>query len=233
MKNWYLLIGLLFCSGAHAQVIKQDSIPEAEVLKVVKDTLRPVLKEVLRPDVLAELEESTDSIPVTIKTGPYQPVPKKSAIYSLLLPGMGQIYNRDYWKLPFVYAGLGGAVYMISWNSVRYQDFLKPYLSSYNKVTGVTTKERIPVYIRGEDEFRELTVDQIKRGKTFYRRFKGYGFVVLGLTYALAAVEANVAAHLKNFNANMNEDLTLKLEPSNERTLFSQSAPGVKLVLAF
>lgn len=200
---------------------------------MVKDTLRPVLKEVLRPDGLAELEKSADSIPVTIKTGPFKPVPKKSAIYSLLLPGMGQIYNRDYWKLPFVYAGLGGAVYMVYWNSIRYNDFLKPYLSSYNPKTGVTSTERIPVYIRGDDEFRELTIDQIKRGKTFYRRYKGYGFIVFGLTYALAAVEANVAAHLKNFNANMNEDLTLKFEPSNESTLFSQSATGVKLVLAF
>lgn len=199
MKHWYLLIGLLYYATADAQVVKKDTIPEAEVLRVVKDTLRPVVEEVLRPDGLAALENASDSIPATIKRDPGLPVPKKSALYSLLLPGAGQIYNRDYWKLPFVYAGLGGAVYMIRWNSLRYNDFLGPYLSSYDPVTKQTlsSSERIPVFIRDDNETRELTVDQIKRGKTFYRRYKGYGFIVFGLVYALAAVEANVAAHLR------------------------------------
>ena len=224
---------LLLSFGANAQVTRPDTLPEARIVKQVADTLRPVLKEVVRPDELAKLENAEDSIPVTIITKSGGPIPKKSAIYSLILPSLGQIYNRDYWKLPFVYAGLGAAVYTIHWNNLRYHDYLKPYLSSVNPTTGKPTGDKFPVYIRARDETLELTVDQIKRGKTFYRRYKGYGFVILGLTYALTAVEANVAAHLKNFNANMNEDLTFKLEPSNERTLFLQSAPGVKLVLAF
>lgn len=224
---------LLLSFGANAQVTRPDSLPEAKVIKQVSDTLRPVLKEVVRPDELAKLENAEDSIPVTIITKPGGPIPKKSAIYSLILPSLGQIYNRDYWKLPFVYAGLGAAVYTIHWNTLRYNDYLKPYLSSVDPVTGASLGDKFPVYIRGRDETLELTVDQIKRGKTYYRRYRGYGFVILGLVYALTAVEANVAAHLKNFNANMNEDLTLRFEPSSERTLFSQSAPGVKLVLAF
>lgn len=224
---------LLLSFGANAQVTRPDSFPEAKVIKQVSDTLRPVLKEVVRPDELAKLENAEDSIPVTIITKPGGPIPKKSAIYSLILPSLGQIYNRDYWKLPFVYAGLGAAVYTIHWNTLRYNDYLKPYLSSVDPVTGASLGDKFPVYIRGRDETLELTVDQIKRGKTYYRRYRGYGFVILGLVYALTAVEANVAAHLKNFNANMNEDLTLRFEPSSERTLFSQSAPGVKLVLAF
>ncbi len=214
-------------------------------MKAAKDTLRPILKEVVRPDELAKLENAGDSIPVTILTDPGLPVPRKAAIYSLILPSLGQIYNRDYWKLPLVYGGLGAAVYTIHWNTLRYNDYLKPYLSSVNPETGdpVTiedpttgnqvVKTQFDVYIRKDDRIAQATVDQLKRGKTFYRRYREYGFVILGLVYALTAVEANVAAHLKNFNANMNEDLTLKLEPSNERTFLAQSAPGVKLVLAF
>ncbi len=228
-----MIVLLLVSFGSKAQVTSPDSLPKAEVVKAVKDTLLPVLEEVVRPDELAELENARDSIPVTIITKPGGPIPKKSAIYSLILPSLGQIYNRDYWKLPFVYAGLGAAVYTIHWNTLRYNDYLKPYLSSVDPVTGVSLGDKFPVYIRARDETLDLTVDQIKRGKTFYRRYREYGFVILGLVYALTAVEANVAAHLKNFNANMNEDLTLRFEPSNERTLFSQAAPGVKLVLAF
>lgn len=233
MKIEWVLGLLLLSFGANAQVTQPANLPETKVIKQVADTLRPVLKEVVRPDELAKLENALDSIPATIITEPGGPIPRKSAIYSLMLPSLGQIYNRDYWKLPFVYAGLGAAVYTIHWNTLRYNDYLKPYLSSVDPVTGESTGETFPVYIRGKDETVQLTVDQIKRGKTFYRRYRGYGFVILGLTYALTAVEANVAAHLKNFNANMNEDLTLKFEPSNERTFMAQSAPGLKLVLAF
>lgn len=233
MKKW-IIIGLLAISyRAQAQVTEPNRLPQTRVIKEVGDTLRTLVKDVLRPDELAKLQNAEDSIPVTIITKPGGPIPRKSAIYSLILPSLGQIYNRDYWKLPLVYGGLGAAVYTIHWNTLRYDDYLTPYLSSVDLVTARPTAEKFPVYIRGRDETLELTVDQIKRGKTFYRRYREYGFVILGLVYALTAVEANVAAHLKSFNANMNEDLTLKLEPSNERTFLSQAAPGVKLVLAF
>jgi len=233
LKKW-IIIGLLAISyRAQAQVTEPNRLPQTRVIKEVGDTLRTLVKDVLRPDELAKLQNAEDSIPVTIITKPGGPIPRKSAIYSLILPSLGQIYNRDYWKLPLVYGGLGAAVYTIRWNTLRYREYLKPYLLSVDLVTGRPTAEKFPVYIIGRDETLELTVDQIKRGKTFYRRYREYGFVILGLVYALTAVEANVAAHLKSFNANMNEDLTLKLEPSNERTFLSQAAPGVKLVLAF
>ena len=225
-------IGLvLLCFRVEAQTVPSERLPETVVPVVVRDTLRPVIKEVLRPENLAALEQ--DTMPATIKTGPSLPVPKKSAIFSLILPSAGQIYNRDYWKLPFVYAGFGGAGYMIYWNTVRYNDFLKPYLSSVDANGNPVDKSEFEVYIRTDKEYRTLSLDQIKRGKTFYRRYREYGFVILAVVYALTAVEANVAAHLKNFNANMNEDLTLRIEPSAERTFMAQTAPGVKLVIGF
>lgn len=222
---------MLLCYQAEAQTVPSERLPETVVPAVVGDTLRRVVKEVLRPENLAILEK--DTLPVTIKTGPNLPVPKKSAIYSLILPSAGQIYNRDYWKLPFVYAGFGGAGYMIYWNTLRYNDFLKPYLASVDANGKPLNKETYEVYIRTDKEYRSLSLDQIKRGKTFYRRYREYGFVILAVVYALTAVEANVAAHLKNFNANMNEDLTFRIEPSTERTFMAQTAPGVKLIIGF
>ena len=222
---------MLLSLGAEAQTVPSNPLPTTVVPAVVEDTLRPVIKEVLRPETLATLEK--DTIPATIKTGPNLPIPKKSAIYSLILPSAGQIYNRDYWKLPFVYAGFGGAGYMIYWNTLRYHDFLTPYLSSVDANGQSLNKETYEVYIRTDKEYRSLSLDQIKRGKTFYRRYREYGFVILAVVYALTAVEANVAAHLKNFNANMNEDLTFRIEPTTERNFMAQTAPGVKLVIGF
>ncbi len=222
---------MVLCLRVGAQTVPSERLPTIGVPMAVQDTVRPLIKGVLRPETLAILEK--DTIPATIKTGPHLPVPKKSAIYSLILPSAGQIYNRDYWKLPFVYAGFGGAGYMIYWNTLRYNDFLKPYLSSVDANGNSLNKETYEVYIRTDKEFRSLSLDQIKRGKTFYRRYREYGFVILAVVYALTAVEANVAAHLKNFNANMNEDLTLRIEPSAERTFMAQTAPGVRLVIGF
>jgi hypothetical protein len=222
---------VLLCFRVGAQTIPSEQVPKTGVPVTAGDTMRSVRKEVLRPDNLAALE--SDIIPATIRTGSRLPIPKRSAIFSLILPSAGQIYNRDYWKLPFVYAGFGGAGYMIYWNTVRYNDFLKPYLSSVDANGNPVDKTEFEVYIRTDNEFRSLSLDQIKRGKTFYRRYREYGFVILAVVYALTAVEANVAAHLKNFNANMNEDLTLRIEPSAERTFMAQTAPGVKLVIGF
>jgi hypothetical protein len=222
---------VLLCFRVGAQTIPSEQVPKTGVPVTAGDTMRSVRKEVLRPDNLAALE--SDTIPATIRTGSRLPIPKRSAIFSLILPSAGQIYNRDYWKLPFVYAGFGGAGYMIYWNTVRYNDFLKPYLSSVDANGNPVDKTEFEVYIRTDNEFRSLSLDQIKRGKTFYRRYREYGFVILAVVYALTAVEANVAAHLKNFNANMNEDLTLRIESSAERTFMAQTAPGVKLVIGF
>ncbi len=231
MKTGLWIAMMLLCLRVGAQTVPSERLPNTVVPVAVQDTVRPVIKEVLRPETLATLEK--DTLSATIETDPHLPVPKKSAIYSLILPSAGQIYNRDYWKIPFVYAGFGGAGYMIYWNTVRYKDFLKPYLSSVDANGKPLNKETYEVYIRTDKEFRSLSLDQIKRGKTFYRRYREYGFVFMAVMYALTAVEANVAAHLKNFNANMNEDLTLRIEPSTERTFMAQTAPGVKLIIGF
>ncbi|MPR36877.1 hypothetical protein GBK04_26980 [Cytophagaceae bacterium SJW1-29] len=106
MKKGLWIVMVLLCFRAGAQTVPSEQLPKTVVPAVVKDTVRPVIKEVLRPDNLAALEQ--DTIPATIRTGARMPVPKKSAIFSLILPSAGQIYNRDYWKLPFVYAGFGG-----------------------------------------------------------------------------------------------------------------------------
>ncbi len=69
---------------------------------------------------------------VAAKQGPWQPNPKKAGFYSAILPGLGQTYNRQYWKIPVVYAGVGAAAYFISNNLSKYISYRKAYISRIN-----------------------------------------------------------------------------------------------------
>ncbi len=214
-----VFLGLACC--ANAQRMNVDSLRKVPVPVAVRDTLRPY-------DTTLRVDTTLIETPKL----PHKIIPKKATIFALAAPGGGQIYNRDYWKLPIVYGAFGAAIYTIHWNSLRYNDFLKPYLTSVDPNTGLATgKSEYEVYVRGKDEIRTLSLDQVKRGKTFYRRYREYGYVILAAVYALSVVEANVAAHLKTFD--MTEDLTFRLEPSVEQTFMNQSSTGLKLVFAF
>jgi hypothetical protein len=220
LKKWIWVVFVGLTLGVKAQKTNVDSLRKVKVPIVVGDTLQPY-DTVLKVDSL-----TAATMPPERKL-----IPKRATFYALLVPGGGQVYNRDFWKLPIVYGAFGAAIYTIRWNTLRYNDFLQPYLSSVDPDTGKPIgKTEFDVYIRGRDETRTLSLDQIKRGKTFYRRYREYGYVILAAVYALSAIEANVAAHLKTFD--LSEDLSLRLEPSMEKTFGTGSAAGVKLVLA-
>ena len=58
---------------------------------------------------------------------PFKPNPTKAVIFSAILPGLGQIYNKAYWKLPIVYGGFMGCIYAITWNNRNYKDYSAAY----------------------------------------------------------------------------------------------------------
>lgn len=120
--------------------------------------------------------------------------PAKAAFYSAVLPGLGQAYNGRYWKIPIVYGGLGVGIYFYiknddQWN--RYRDAYKARLAGR------------------KDEFEgRLTKDALIRAQEFYRKNKEMSILVTAGIYILNIIDANVDAHLQQFN--VSEDLTLK-----------------------
>lgn len=120
--------------------------------------------------------------------------PAKAAFYSAVLPGLGQAYNGRYWKIPIVYGGLGAGIYFYiknddQWN--RYRDAYKARLAGR------------------KDEFEgRLTKDALIRAQEFYRKNKEMSILVTAGIYILNIIDANVDAHLQQFN--VSEDLTLK-----------------------
>lgn len=172
------------------------------------------------------------------------PNPKRAAQLAAILPGSGQIYNRDYWKAPLVFAALAGGTWTAIYWHVRYQDFVQAYKSFYDLVpssetygqlkASLATDPYLPVFYRGgilngkRDEAKLMTIDQVKKAKDTYRRYFQTAVVVTAALYAVSIIEANVAAHMKTFD--LSDDLTLRVEPRISQPMVNQPAPGVRLV---
>lgn len=116
--------------------------------------------------------------------------PSKAAFYSAVLPGLGQLYLGKAWKVPLVYAAIGASVYYYKYNG----DELQRYRGAY--------KRRLAGY--EDDEFIELIPNNEKLllGMEFHQRYRDIAFIFIVGTYVLNIIEANVSAHLLQFNVN-------------------------------
>jgi len=127
------------------------------------------------------------------------PNPNRAAAFSLILPGSGQIYNKKYWKLPFVYGALGGLGYMANFNQDRYKTFRDAYLAVVDDDPNTV------------NPFPTLTESALltRRDAANKRRQEAYVFFVLA--WILNSVDAYVDAHLASFD--VNEDISAHIQP--------------------
>jgi hypothetical protein len=141
--------------------------------------------------------------------------PHKAAMYSALIPGLGQIYNKKYWKLPIIYGATGLIIYAFDFNNEEYNK----YNTAYSKMEsgeitsfmGVTDKSRI------------------LRAKDGARRNRDLNVISLAAIYLLNVLDATVDAHL--FDYEINDNLSLNIQPTLKRSIDYQSAYGVTLRL--
>ena len=132
---------------------------------------------------------------------------KKATTLSTICPGAGQIYNRSYWKVPFVIGGFASMIYCIDWNNRGYQRFQKAYslLSDYEM-----NPENYPD--GPTDEFRgRYSSSFIKNLKDSYRRNRDLCIIVTCAVYILQIIDAHVDAHLKDYD--ISDDLSFNIEP--------------------
>ena len=125
--------------------------------------------------------------------------PAKAALFSAVLPGAGQIYNKKYWKLPIVYVGLGGLAGLVGYSAVEW----KGYTEAYRKT--VNSDSTIYVY-RGFSGASQLL---IKRRQ--FKRTLDISAIALTAYYLLQIVDATVDAHLMDFD--VNDDISISLLP--------------------
>jgi hypothetical protein len=181
-----------FCVlNAHAQ----DSLKADWLRKQQPDNLPDSAK---RADTLVMRQQrQTDSIVVS----PEPHSPRKAAFYSAVLPGLGQAYNREYWKIPLVAVALGTSTYFFVDNFKTYIDFRDAY------------RIRMDGNQQTVDKYVNLYSDLgLKANRDAFRQYVDYSVLVFILAYGLNIVDATVFAHLRNFD--MSDDLSAKVRPA-------------------
>jgi len=150
---------------------------------------------------------------------------KKATIYSAILPGLGQAYNKKYWKIPIIYAGFGTLIYFIGVNGTEYRNFRDAYTIV---ATGDTANFANNEYVVRYD----ANLTQLQEGRNYYRRNLELNYILAGLLYILNLVDASVDANLYNFD--VSDDITLRFEPVRSRNVFTpRPSLGLTLTMKF
>jgi hypothetical protein len=144
--------------------------------------------------------------------------PLRATMLAVVFPGMGQVYNRKYWKIPVVYAGFGGLAYFIGSNSSNYRTYMKAYQDfsddipetrSYQELEGLKGVDpatydkatHLQTYIQYQEQMLRL-ID-------YYKRYRDLSYIGLGAWYLISILDANVDASLFNYDVSDNLDLAV------------------------
>ena len=151
--------------------------------------------------------------------------PRKATIYSAVLPGLGQAYNKKYWKIPVIYAGFAAFGYFIYWNNDNYQimkqaysDFTDgdPETNSYLDLDGAQ------YYDLGTEPDDTNFKQAVLKQQDYYRRNRDLLVISIVGFYGLQIIDASVDAHFFDFD--ISEDLTLNWQPTmnyfNQQTVY-------------
>lgn len=158
-----------------------------------------------------------DTIPINSYASRYDP--QKALLYAAVLPGLGQAYNKKYWKIPIAYGGFIAIGYGIKWNNDIYQELKRGLY--YILETGETTGP--PPYQLTEQQYR-TNIDNFRRNRDFM-------YLLFGAMYVLQIVDAHVDAHLKEFDVNPN--LQVRIRPIMTTDPLIGNQTGLSLVIKF
>ena len=120
--------------------------------------------------------------------------PAKAAFYSAILPGLGQAYNKKYWKIPLVYGAIGTSLYFYLDSQKKYNSFRNAY------------KRRLEGFT--DDKYSYLDDSRLISAQKFYQRNRDLSSLFVVGFYVLNIIDANVDAALLQFN--VDENLSLK-----------------------
>ena len=142
--------------------------------------------------------------------------PSKAAFYSAIIPGLGQAYLGKTWKIPIIYSAIGASLYYFDLNNKEMNEYRNAY------------KRRLNGFF--DDRFLELaipiTTEQLLLGMEFHKNYRDIALVLAVLSYMLNILEANVSAHLLQFN--VSEDLSV-----TPNLIIDEEIRGLRLALKF
>ena len=125
--------------------------------------------------------------------------PRRASLLSAAFPGLGQAYNKKYWKLPVIYIGIGALSYIFYVNNSEYNEYRKALKYSLDN-GGVGTVAGI-----------SYSTENLQLLKLGYKKSRDFAAIGIGIIYLLNIIDANVDAHLKTFD--VSDDLSLLIKP--------------------
>ncbi len=139
-----------------------------------------------------------------------KPLPARASLYSAILPGLGQAYNGDYWKIPIFYGGLAVSGYCWAFNQKQYKRYKNMHIEAVEL---------------GSEYKGSLSIDNMIWYRDKYRRFRDYSIIATVLVYALNIVDANVFAHFSDFD--ISDDITFNVEPAVIESITPSYTPTI------
>lgn len=206
LAGLFLLFSIIFIQ---AQISPKDTI---RVENYPTDSVSAV-KKPAEIDVYADVAAAN----APAKTVAYNPT--KAGLYSAVLPGLGQYYNRKYWKIPIVWGAIGTGVGITLWNQKQYDRYRTAFVAEING---------------REHEFSNipgLTKEALGRAQDRAKRQRDYAIAVSGLIYVLNIVDAVVDAHL--YEGRRDPDLALRPTIMTQEFGTAASAPALSLTYQF
>lgn len=171
-------------------------------------------------DATAQTDSVRTELPDSVRAKEHSPT--RATLFSACLPGLGQVYNGKYWKVPIVYAGFGLMTYFIVTNANEYISYKCAYIeSSYGNTNGSYA-----------DLVRRYSGQELLSAREYYRRNLEISILLTAVWYALNILDATVDAHLHTFN--ISDNLSLRLGPAlMPVSTGPEPAAGLKFSLRF
>jgi len=183
--------------------------------------------------------QDTTSV-TTIKKRSFIPEPMKATMLSAAFPGLGQIYNRKYWKVPLVYAGFAGVGYAVYYNTKWYNTYIKAYQDFTDQIPETDSYIKLIRSIKPEDYDPVLhpstcnastsawIKDQMMRQIDYFKKYRDLSSIGIVAWYLVSILDANVDASL--FDYDIGESLAVKIEPF-QIPLYNFAGAGVNITL--
>ena len=222
--------------GGDAVFVQPDTLASDSLrsVKVDIDTLATDSITAGALSALADTVDTADRLPTEFELRRnFNPDPIRAVWLSALCPGLGQIYNRRYWKLPIVIGGYAGLVYATSWNNRMLTD----YTQAYRDITDSdpNTKSYMDLYpptTREEDIDMEWLERSLRSKKNFYRRNRDLCIIGMVGLYLVCMVDAYVDASLSHFDISPNLSMDVAPAVIGSADRLSNSI-GVQCALTF
>lgn len=211
-----LLILALSGRDAAAQDYADPNIIEADTA-ALDEKLTRIEPVIILTDTLVLVDGETVRLIPSVHVGQLGHSPHTATMYAAILPGLGQIYNKKYWKLPLLYGGAAALGYAIHFNN----KYLKKYSNAYRDFLLGDPNNKSYMYFVNKAHLTEADVqgvykswfqNSLKKKKDYYRRYRDLSIFGMAGLYIVQIVDACVDAHFFNFD--VSDDLAINWAPA-------------------